>query len=145
MSFSSLNYFHIYLYKDSCSTRCIMEPIEYDVVEFFLQGGVGWVVVAPNFGTCFRQKKSQVWRRYPPFRNFILTKKIKVVSSTSKTVVDCVFHGFGQLWILSQSPWALMWCRLSSSCRQDQISAFDLPAIQRLPPGYIARPLKTRQ
>lgn len=58
-----------------------MEPIEYDVVEFFLQGGVGWVVVAPNFGTCFRQKKSQVWRRYPPFRNFILTKKIKVVTS----------------------------------------------------------------
>ena len=33
-----------------------MEPIEYDVVEFFLQGGVGWVGVPPNFGTCFRQK-----------------------------------------------------------------------------------------
>ena len=34
-----------------------MEPIENDVVEFFLQGGVGWVVVPPNLGTCFRQKK----------------------------------------------------------------------------------------
>ena len=34
-----------------------MEPIENDVVEFFLQGGVGWVRVPHNSGTCFRQKK----------------------------------------------------------------------------------------
>ena len=141
MSFSSLNYFHILIkvavkkvHNGAHRIRCC---------GIVLQGRAGWGGGAPpNSGTCFQQKEIiSLERRYPSFRNPILTKN----KSKKLWLIVCSFHGFGQLWILRQSPWALMWCRLSSSCRQDQISAFDLPAIQRLPPGYIARPLKTRQ